>query len=137
MTIVEFLNARLNEDEQVARTSNEYWSRQYDRESVYSPTEPAYGMTDSDEIPALFVDDQRILAEVEAKRAVLQEHGPSHKHTVQPIDGEWTHCFACGTDPCSILAECHVCGYDNGCPTVRYLAQTYADHPDYDPGWAP
>lgn len=58
----------------------------------------------------------RVLAECEAKRAIVELHAPE--------PGQ--HPDFCGHDlrqlPCS---------------TLRILALPYADHPDFDPAWRP
>lgn len=64
----------------------------------------------------------RILAEVDAKRRIVDLHGPA--------DHEFSDVEVCST-------------CDRGgplpypCPTLRLLALPYADHPDYDEAWRP
>lgn len=70
-------------------------------------------------------DPARILAEVAAKRAIVEWHAvrrtardardPEEKATVNIC---W-------------------CGYDQPCTTIRHLAAVNADHPDYDESWRP
>lgn len=75
-------------------------------------------------------DPARVLAEVEAKRAILAGHAPGYPVTYPKPSGQPT----CGV--------CHAGGWDWEpenwpCLTVRALAAVYSDHPDYDPAWAP
>lgn len=55
----------------------------------------------------------RVLAECEAKRRIVEEHG-----VIDPCDAH---------DPMTGRAE--------PCPTLLDLASVYADHPDFDPAW--
>lgn len=80
----------------------------------------------------------RALAEVAAKRRVLERHHPA----AQP-----NYRFG-GTGP--IIYTCEGCGYDtnwcgeheprtgdiNDCPELRDIAAIYADHEDYAPKWS-
>lgn len=60
-------------------------------------------------------DEQRMLAEVEAKRRIIHEH----------VEGDaW--CDYCGGGPG---------GDPDGCLTLRLLALPYADHADYLEEW--
>lgn len=65
-------------------------------------------------------DPARVLAEVQAKRLILDVHEPTGSDL-----------FADG------IRWCATCPRDDGwpCGTVRTLAQPYADHPDFDPAW--
>jgi hypothetical protein len=66
----------------------------------------------------------RVLAEAAAKRAIIALHAPvTAPHGTLPI------CAECGDwwDGSPI---------DYPCDTLRALASVYADHPDYDAGWA-
>ena len=67
-------------------------------------------------------DPARVLAEVEAKRRILDEHGPDE---LRPWE-----CRACagphGDD-----------GYHIPCPTVRLVALPYADRDGYRDEWRP
>lgn len=75
-------------------------------------------------------DPARVLREVEAKRAILDEHDPGYPVTYPKPSGQPT----CGV--------CHAGGWDWEpekwpCATVRHLAAVYRDRPGYDPAWAP
>jgi hypothetical protein len=75
-------------------------------------------------------DPARVLAEVAAKRAIVDLHSPSegdcrtcaHLTDDEDPDGNWY------TD---------VLGEPWPCPTLRHLAAVYADQPGYRPEWAP
>lgn len=58
-------------------------------------------------------DPARVLAEVEAKRQIVEHHGEPHE--CPEYDVAW----------------------DSPCPTLRHLAAVYADHPDYREEWKP
>ena len=144
MDIVEFLRARLDEDEAVARTASPGGWTYGDVESV------AGGMLydESRTIGSVFYeqpgdhdgaivrhllsdeadangrhiarnDPARVLREVEARRAILAIH---EYEWLGPDDAAWKGC------PVDVE--------DWPCRTVRALASVYADHPDYDPEWA-
>jgi hypothetical protein len=95
MTLTEFLTARLDEDEADARGDDG------------SPT--PIGMWDPD----------RVLAEVAAKRAIVDMAGRSFV----PSDAE----VVPGMSPTQTMAWLN----------LTYLAALYADHPDYDEAWRP
>ena len=107
MTLVEFLTARLDEDEAAA-------TRHLDDAS-------GAGWGD---YPA------RVLREVAAKRAILAEHSP----TSYPYDDEVgdESCTGCGLGGDEEYRETI-----NTCPTLRALASVYSDHPDYREEWRP
>jgi hypothetical protein len=111
--LVEFLRARLDEDEQAARaTSDGAWFTQRTLETNLSAA-----VAD-----AAFIarsTPKRMLAEVEAKRRMLTDLYPEIKADGETILGEW------GDDPCDR-------------DMVLYLlALPYADHPDYRDEWRP
>lgn len=70
-------------------------------------------------------DPARVLAEVAAKRAIVEEHGPAD-------DGSGM-LFICRTCSRRDLPEWY--GEYVPCPTSRIVAAPYADHPDYDKSW--
>lgn len=86
-------------------------------------------------------DPDRVLREVEAKRAILAEH-PADQNGFKWINGGATRV------PDMRCATCHEVpddpDYDNccddfayPCPTVLTIAAVYADHPDYRDEWRP
>lgn len=107
--LVEFLRARLDEDEARARGEGPHIVF-HDPAGRPLPPPPMPGS-----YPA-----GRVLREVEAKRRILAEHRPM-------IPG-WCH-------TCDVPAD--VKGNEHGCLTVRLLALPYADHPNYREAWRP
>jgi hypothetical protein len=118
MTIIEFLEARIAEDEAVAREVETDF--QFDpSQRLLSPLElyaPGY-----DTYPVISIDQTRVLAECAAKRAIVTLH-----RTVPVAPGRSdTTCSGCGD-----------AFNERPCPTLAHLATVYADHPDYLPEWA-
>lgn len=114
MDLIEFLTARLDEDEAVARAA------------VGVADEPGYLLGREVIVPFpdhvtaglmadRFASPARVLQEVAAKRALLADHGGP--------DPEHIYCCTCADEVYP-------------CPPVRYVASVYADHDDYDPAWA-
>lgn len=133
-TIVEFVRARLDEDEGVARgeiTRREVWQRKIDQMRRVGEM-IGVGLVDFDG-PGAPGDPVRVLAEVEAKRRILKMHKPVPAgYGAEP---RWE-------DRDYIPRVCPSCGVSDGwrdvvapCPTLRALVLPYADHPDYDPVW--
>jgi hypothetical protein len=72
-------------------------------------------------------DPARVLAEVEAKRAILELHKEvPHKYDTHPA----SYCASCGDQGC--------CGHDVDypCETIKALAQPYAGRPGWREEWA-
>lgn len=110
MTIVEFLTARLDEDESVVRA----WQAKLDTDLA---------------IPASLLgglrDPKYMHADIASKRAIVHQHGANdgaHECPEGFMDGAET--------------EPHI-GWELVCMTQRYLAIPYADHPDYQQEWKP
>ena len=106
--LVAFLTARLDEDEAAAL------------KDTNAPAE-ALRFVDADEWsqPLIWLANaDRVLREVEAKRAILADHA------TDPEVGCITSCKTCDAE-FSLYP----------CRTVRLLALPYADHPDYDQSW--
>jgi hypothetical protein len=112
MTLAEFLEARISEDEAIARAASE----------------PDWSVVGNSLAGARFIahhDPARVLAECEAKRSIITEH--------QPVD--------CGNVRHPNGVHCSVCEYDDiergwwPCPTLRFLAAPYSSHSDFDPSW--
>lgn len=95
MTITEFLLARIAEDEAEAAKAGSFtpWDRPFERDD--------YGH--------LLVQPDRVLAECEAKRRIVDRY---------------SGCDDCGAG-------------DDPCDALRFLALPYADHPDYRKEWRP
>jgi hypothetical protein len=103
VTLTDFLLARLAEDEALALQVPEGWVPPFDRPLQW---EGDYDM--------LSVLPARVLAEVEAKRQIVELLGDCH-------DG---YVWDSGT---GLRAELALCA----------LALPYSDHPDFDPAWRP
>jgi hypothetical protein len=127
MELTEFIAARLDEDEAVARrnTGNDGLA---DTEEG-GPGYPDYQTYDGDDINAAcdFLNQfrpLRMLREIEAKRAILAEHQP---YDCMEPNGQ--RCYRCASDR----------AYRSGaaiheawpCATLRALAAIWSDHPDY------
>lgn len=119
MTLVEFLTAQLDADEAAARKRIEDRAiRDWPWVQYFPPFDPA-----------------RVLADVEAKRAIVALHQPDR----QLENWYWSErkCRECGNlwhkwipdrRPTDI-------GPEQGCQTLRFLAQPYRDHPDWREEW--
>jgi hypothetical protein len=121
--LVAFLRARLDDDEWTARAAKPGpWHA--DGGSVYAthPTDEVVGYTDSAEHIARH-DPARVLAEVEAKRRLLELHEPGE---MEYVEGDV--CMAC-----DLRGE----GPYYPCLTLRLLALPHAEHPDYRDEWRP
>ncbi|MEV4197029.1 DUF6221 family protein [Micromonospora globbae] len=148
--LVTWLRQQLDDDERVAHsaTAGPWWHNpgkawldaeafeQYDRskgeefvgygESPFSgcvaatgPASHAQSMADAEHIARH--DPARVLAEVAAKRRILDEHFEASLGDTGVGAGDCTTCT----------------NYAWPCPTVRLLALPYADRPGYRPEWRP
>jgi hypothetical protein len=151
--LVDFLRARLDEDAEAAQIAalaagGEHWyahahqiGRRAPKEWVGASTDPARSRSDSKTIRASrqeltrYIarhDPARVLAEVEAKQRILDEHQPDRfGDCVTCADEETFDDDHDGNREWSRSAKTHPC------PTLRLLALTYASHPDYRSEWAP
>lgn len=135
MTITEFLEARIAEDEE--REARKFRNRPgaLAGYTVTSNSEGRFGvaLAGSSERPKFMssaeylerfcepAPDARMLAECEAKRFILIMH-----QTYSHAASERTGIAAFGAE----------CGRDVTADVLKPLARVYADHPDYDPAWA-
>jgi hypothetical protein len=128
--LVAFLNARLDEDEQIAQATccpdwtDEGWkvldSNAALDEGLVAQT--VQFQTDADHIARW--DPARVLADVQAKRAILDDIVDEVDGLARRVDSEW----GIGDyDPTGDAAD----------RLVRLLALPYRDHADYRPEWAP
>jgi hypothetical protein len=152
-TLVEFLpwlRARLDEDEQVARAALQHenvpgvWNAigsgtkdDHDLSywAVHQVAVPRWSEPSARDLMTHIArhDPARVLAEVAATRRIVDEHGP---YGGGP---------AGRTDPtaCGVCVDWDEAGYDGPppatapCLTLRLLALSYADHPDYRDDWRP
>jgi hypothetical protein len=109
--LVEFLRARLGEDEQAARMRRGTYPRPEDGDWAWTNIKHAGS--------ALIVKADRVLREVEARRKMLDELYPEVKGADESIEGEWN------SNPY------------NADTLLELLALPYADHPDYREEWKP
>lgn len=138
--LVQFLRARLDEDEQIARASKPGpWHA--DGGEVYA-THPVDRVTDYSESADHIArhDPARVLLEVDAKRRVLELHGIVHREIgwLEDVDEESSEIPVCG------LCVPKHSNYRSreevpvgACVTLRLLALAYADHPDCRDDWRP
>lgn len=117
MTITEFLEARISQDEDHARKLAET-----DRRPILS-------------LANTINHPQRLLAECAAKRAIISRHKPDRalenwywlRRKCAECGNEW-HKYVSGALPTDI-------GPEQGCATLRAIASVYSDHPDYQEAW--
>lgn len=134
MGIVEFLNARLDEDQAVVAAVEDNsapftgeWINDDGRVLrtrnrwvlAYKPNAEPWRPGVLDHIARY--DPARVLAEVATKRRVLARHAN---------DG-YGSCEGCGCEYADISLRYAI----EECPELRDLAAVYADYPDYDPAW--
>lgn len=146
VTLVEFLLARLNEDQQIAKAATpgqwEIWDGSRERwdgdpagkwgyaEVFVGTTEqavtyhpdtghPSGSVSTEDATHITRHDPARVLAEVEAKRAIVDVYALNERND-DGEDYEYASGWAQG------LGE-----------AVRHMATVYSDHPDYDESWRP
>lgn len=138
--IITFLNARLDEDEAIARGAAPgpyprdadpplgVWLVQYGTEITGSGM-TIYDEGGHDDAQATHIarhDPARVLREVAAKRAILAEH-KMHRTTDYHNSTIW-YCAGCNW----INEEDDTLR----CDTTLHLASVYSDHPDYRQEWA-
>ncbi|WP_300680729.1 DUF6221 family protein [Nocardioides sp.] len=115
MTITEFLLARIAEDEATASNVSRFEIR--------------------DGIPGNYAITARVLAECEAKRRIVDEHG---ELVLAPDRGARAYTGECRT--CAVNEEADYDGAPSvllPCPTLRLLALPYAGHSDCREEWRP
>ena len=153
MTLTEFLIARLDEDEAVARAAAVRPLRGrgrygplgtvYDRPPeqkdvdaigvVWYRHDDGWSGSDTGSFPAGLAhferfDPARVLADVAAKRGILELHPTSEYRAYWVKDAPTTYrCFCQEEDGVIQGVE--------PCDTKRLLAQPYHAHPDFDPAW--
>ncbi|MGX1708873.1 DUF6221 family protein [Streptomyces albidoflavus] len=135
--LIAFLRARLDEDEAVAATPEAWTAFEEDEstgtrrvdvdhsfERVVACTRAWRGVHIARHDPA------RVLAEVEAKRQIVGLH-----FVIGGWEDEDGHDRGLGCECCGHSEEYS----DRGgwCETLRLLALSYADHPDYRDAWRP
>lgn len=143
MTIVEFLEARIAEDEAAALPfrnelgETKQWRCDDIGGVVRYVGRMEFGLPDllakfDTHLEGAHVerwDPARVLAECAAKRAILELHGPvEDKGWISGKDHDYLWCGSCGTLDDSPTPF--------PCETLGALAAVYSDHPDYDKDWA-
>lgn len=119
--LVEFLLARISEDEAVAVATRDA----HDPLDWSNPGVGPVGLAGPVDGPSgyesVVIDPARVLRECEAKRRIVALHSEGDKGT----------CYTCSVNGTRVQ--------DNliACPTLRDLAAVYADHPDYRDEWRP
>lgn len=118
--LVEFLLARVAEDEVIARHE---WDELQARALGAGGLVSRLSLGEVNGVPVTCIDHTRVLAECESKRRIVEEHSdqPGCPHECQG----W---LDSGRRDVAIWESC---------PTLRLLALPYADHPDYREEWSP
>lgn len=117
---MEFLTAREDDRVKETREAGPHWQRK----AASAADDPGVTVMDDDHSYPLVVNPAWVLADVAAKRTLLTLH--SREIATGYYDG--FGCPTCNLDDGAILA-----GWP--CPTLRALALTWSDHPDFDPSW--
>jgi hypothetical protein len=136
--ITEFIAARLDEDEAAAVNSQNILSGRWHidadgnvQDENTAGSGNAYiacgpyggGIDDADAAHIARHDPARVLREVAAKRAILALHDlPQHYCPLPVVPGRHGQLWTPEEGPCW---------------TLRHLAATWSDHPDYRAGWKP
>ena len=121
MTLIEFIEARLDEDEAVARAAIVIRRRDYAHQPWVD--DPDYTFKAWDDYPSgvILTGPERVLREVEAKRMLVEDHSGHHvceDNMAGTVWDEKTEDIV--EDPCRVL---------------RIIGSIYADHPDYRTEW--
>ena len=122
--LVAFVTARLDEDERIAgdeQRRREEWRHQLAAE-IAAGNVPSMAFLEYDE-PGNPGDPARVLADVAAKRGLLAALQPD-LHTASGLIEPDAIGRALSTE-----LRAHA--------VVRWMAASWADHPDFRPGWAP
>ena len=125
MTLTEFLLARIAEDEADAAEVQSHVNR-WRREQLQGAdgTQASIVLATSEGGPC---DPQRVLAECEAKRRIVEVAGPREVWTAATV--------RIGAQEMRVPGE--MLSMPGKCPEVLLiLALPYADHPDYQQEWA-
>ncbi|MFD9276905.1 DUF6221 family protein [Streptomyces mirabilis] len=153
--LVTFLRARLDDDERIARAMNPdpvaSMARKFEVDALRLRSELDSGKSDRipydegqadalhwaatvlpERMPLLSPFGQsRVLREVEAKRKLVELHGPVILRGGPGAKYFDTTTVCCSCEPPQFPEHAFPC------PTLRLLALPYADHPDYRSEWAP
>ena len=146
MTLVEFVSARLDEDEAAAQAAASVAGPDWERDAQYLRSRSgAYladaGSVDDDELAPFWSrhDPARVLREIEAKRAIIGEQTWDHA----PVESMYgLSCRTCVAWQDAPLAEGGETEFGIAipeswpCRVARAAVAGYAGHPHYDPAWA-
>lgn len=131
--LADFLRARLDEDEHYLCVMTEVGKRKAETATPQDEAD-AYGFAisilsdpEATKILEQWCDgtvlppnhNDRLLAEIAAKRAILELHREVPAHDI-----DWSSCAECRT-------QTYPCG------TLQRIAPIYSEHPDYRPEWKP
>lgn len=145
--LIAFLRARLDDDEAAARVAAALTRSPWTTEGstvMCGDGLPVAGIEDGESATAAHIarwDPVRVLAEVDAKRRILDLHTGEHDcpemHTgIYPADwpasAPWGKAGECWAHPSVEHFEA-----DQPCPTVRLLALPYAGQDGYREEWRP
>lgn len=113
--LVTFLRARLDEDAAEIAKHPDDDVPDWDLIATAETNYPCF--------PYIAIGKSRALAEVEAKRQIVERY---HYEATSPFGEKWRECATCGAanEPWP-------------CPTLRLLALPYAAHQDYRDEWKP
>ena len=138
--IVEFLRARYTKAREreegtrgVPRNLPFKWTHVIDRDAEYVQIEGHQRMS-ADAFYEQYgqpASDPTVLADLDAKLAILDEHPDAPGWDGHEVDGRV--CRTCG----EISQDGGLTGDPYPCRTLRHLALPFAAHPDYDEGWRP
>lgn len=143
MTIVEFLFARISEDEVAATAAGKLQFWRYDNEPLGWSLENDGGERILTVDPGTIAVGnywnhaarhlpERVLAECAAKRGIVELHQPE-----DDMCGVCSHDIGYTSDGYGgEYYENQRTGNDWPCATLRALAAVYSDHPDYRQEWA-
>jgi hypothetical protein len=132
MILIEFLTARVEEDKEAALAAGgSEWTHNpdgmhgaiEDDDSGETVTYHEGSPTREQSIHIVRFSPARVLRDIEAKRAIIEEHRPR------------TDARDLRSDPCD--AHDPITLESEPCDTLRHLAAVYRDHPDYREDWKP
>ncbi|MEV8623389.1 DUF6221 family protein [Streptomyces sp. NPDC051079] len=155
MDLVEFLTARLDEDEQAARAATDGPWAAWQRSTLRGLGDLLHAVTTPGQAPGARAsiataswldaehiarhDPARVLAEVDAKRRILASY--TEAVLVRDEATQWA------MSPSPVITNPGADGVERWTrardaafflePAIRLLAQPYASHPDYDEAWRP
>lgn len=128
-SIIDFIEARLAEDEAIAQASiaddqGDDGGLEYEYLTSGRIQRPRFGEPLA-KLVTTFAVPRRVLREVEAKRRVMARHCPGMRTR------DYVYCRDCPGDQDG-FPEVPI----DECPELRDIAAVYSDHPDFDPNWS-